>query len=213
MRGSYYRVCNFGIPPPQEVIERCKAGYKHYKSYLGLMAFLAGLDKFPNLLTNWEQYVSPLAQRMVPLTPTSMMHVVGVIEMVVGLMILTKATPLCAYVVSAWLVCISLALLTTGRGAGKRSAGATRGNRVSFHRRGRKGCKETSAADFADDRRSGKSEPQKSNQQSALSQNKRRCSSQRFFKFSPLTPLPPCFRGFAFSLCFSPRLRASVVRF
>jgi uncharacterized membrane protein YphA (DoxX/SURF4 family) len=79
------------------------------KYALGLMAFLAGLDKFLNLLTNWEQYVSPLAQRMLPLTPTSLMHIVGVIEMVVGLMILTRATRLGAYV-----ACIALALVTTG---------------------------------------------------------------------------------------------------
>jgi uncharacterized membrane protein YphA (DoxX/SURF4 family) len=85
------------------------------KIALGLMAFLAGLDKFLNLLTNWEQYVSPLAQKMVPLSPTALMHVVGVIEMVVGLAILTKATRLGAYVAAAWLVCIALALLTTGQ--------------------------------------------------------------------------------------------------
>jgi len=72
------------------------------------------VDKFFNLLTNWEQYVSPLAQKMLPLSPTSLMHVVGVVEMVVGLAILTKATRLGAYVASAWLVCIALALLTTG---------------------------------------------------------------------------------------------------
>ena len=84
------------------------------KFALGLMAFLAGLDKFLNLLTNWEQYVSPLAQRMLPLSPSALMHVVGVIEMVVGLAILTKATRLGAYVASAWLVCIAVALLTTG---------------------------------------------------------------------------------------------------
>jgi len=84
------------------------------KYALGLMAFLAGLDKFLNLLTNWEQYVSPLAQRMLPLSPTALMHLVGVIEMVVGLAILTRATRLGAYVAAAWLVCISLALLTTG---------------------------------------------------------------------------------------------------
>ena len=84
------------------------------KIALGLMAFLAGLDKFLNLLTNWEQYVSPLAQRMVPLSPTALMHVVGVIEMIVGLAILTRATRLGAYVASAWLVCIAVALLTTG---------------------------------------------------------------------------------------------------
>lgn len=84
------------------------------KIALGLMAFLAGLDKFLNLLTNWEQYVSPLAQRMLPLSLASLMHIVGVIEMVVGLAILTKATRLGAYVTSAWLVCIALALVTTG---------------------------------------------------------------------------------------------------
>jgi len=84
------------------------------KIALGLMAFLAGLDKFFNLLTNWEQYVSPLSQRMLPLSPTSLMHVVGVIEIVVGLAILTKATRLGAYVASAWLVCIALELVTTG---------------------------------------------------------------------------------------------------
>jgi hypothetical protein len=43
------------------------------------------------------------------------MHIVGVIEMIVGLAILTKATRLGAYVASAWLVCIAVALLTTGQ--------------------------------------------------------------------------------------------------
>lgn len=84
------------------------------KTALGLMAFLAGLDKFFNLLTNWEQYVSPLAQKVLPISPAALMHVVGVIEIVVGLAILTKATRLGAYVASAWLVCIALALVTTG---------------------------------------------------------------------------------------------------
>jgi uncharacterized membrane protein YphA (DoxX/SURF4 family) len=84
------------------------------KIALGLMAFLAGLDKFFNLLTNWEQYVSSLSQRILPLSPTTLMHVVGVIEIVVGLAILTKATRLGAYVASAWLVCIALELVTTG---------------------------------------------------------------------------------------------------
>ena len=33
---------------------------------IGLTATLAGLDKFFNLLTNWSQYVSPLAVQMLP---------------------------------------------------------------------------------------------------------------------------------------------------
>jgi uncharacterized membrane protein YphA (DoxX/SURF4 family) len=82
---------------------------------LGLMAFLAGLDKFLNLLTNWEQYVSPLVQRVLPFSAATFMHIVGVIEIIVGLAILTKATRLGAYVASAWLVCIAVALVTTGQ--------------------------------------------------------------------------------------------------
>ncbi|MBZ5531697.1 MAG: DoxX family membrane protein [Acidobacteriia bacterium] len=82
---------------------------------LGLMAFLAGLDKFLNLLTNWEQYVSPLVQRVLPFSATTFMHIVGVIEIIVGLAILTKATRLGAYVAAAWLVCIAVALVTTGQ--------------------------------------------------------------------------------------------------
>jgi uncharacterized membrane protein YphA (DoxX/SURF4 family) len=85
------------------------------KIALGLMAFLAGLDKFFNLLTNWEQYVSPLAQRVLPLSPSTLMHVVGVIEIVVGLAILTKVTRLGAYVAAIWLLCIAVELVTTGR--------------------------------------------------------------------------------------------------
>ena len=113
--------CNFPPVSPlytHEVIramrDRLQTIQTISKIALGLMAFLAGLDKFFNLLTNWEQYVSPLSQRMLPLSPTSLMHVVGVIEMVVGLMILTKATRLGAYVAAAWLVCIALELVTTG---------------------------------------------------------------------------------------------------
>jgi uncharacterized membrane protein YphA (DoxX/SURF4 family) len=81
---------------------------------LGLMAFLAGLDKFLNLLTNWEQYVSPLVLRVLPFSATTFMHLVGGIEIIVGLAILTKATRLGAYVAAAWLLCIAVALVTTG---------------------------------------------------------------------------------------------------
>lgn len=81
---------------------------------LGLMAFLAGLDKYLNLLTNWEQYVSPLVQKVLPFSAGTFMHIVGLIEIVVGLAILTKATRLGAYVAAVWLVCVALALLTTG---------------------------------------------------------------------------------------------------
>ena len=82
---------------------------------LGAAAFLAGLDKFFNLLTNWEMYLSPLASKMLPVSDVTFMHIVGIIEMVVGLAILTRWTRIGSYVAMVWLVAIALNLLTTGR--------------------------------------------------------------------------------------------------
>jgi uncharacterized membrane protein YphA (DoxX/SURF4 family) len=81
---------------------------------LGLGPFLAGLDKYFNLLTNWTGYISPLALKLSPVSGQTFMHIVGVIEMIVGLAILTKWTRLGAYVASAWLVAIAINLVSTG---------------------------------------------------------------------------------------------------
>ena len=81
---------------------------------LGVGPFLAGLDKFFNLLTNWEMYLSPLVQKFLPFSATSFMHIVGVIEMIVGLAILTRWTRLGSYVAAIWLVAIAINLVTTG---------------------------------------------------------------------------------------------------
>ena len=81
---------------------------------LGLGPFLAGLDKFFNILANWEMYLSPLALKVVPVSAATFMHVVGVVEMIVGLAILTRWTRLGAYVAMLWLVAIAINLVTTG---------------------------------------------------------------------------------------------------
>lgn len=81
---------------------------------LGAAAFLAGLDKYFNLLTNWTMYVSPLALKVLPFSGQTFMHIVGVIEMVVGLAILTKWTRLGAYVAALWLLAIAINLVSMG---------------------------------------------------------------------------------------------------
>jgi uncharacterized membrane protein YphA (DoxX/SURF4 family) len=80
----------------------------------GLTAFLAGLDKFFNLLTNWEQYASPLVLKMLPLSAGTLMRVAGVIEIIAGIAVLAGLTRLGGYVVAAWLTLIALTLVTTG---------------------------------------------------------------------------------------------------
>jgi uncharacterized membrane protein YphA (DoxX/SURF4 family) len=82
---------------------------------LGGVAFLAGLDKFFNLLADWPGYLSPLVAQAVPISASSFMHAVGIVEMVVGLIILAGYTRLGGYVVAAWLVAIAINLVTTGK--------------------------------------------------------------------------------------------------
>ena len=81
---------------------------------LGLGALLAGLDKFFNILADWTMYLSPLAEKVLPMSASTFMKVVGVVEMAVGLLLLTGFVRLGAYVVMAWLLGIALNLLSTG---------------------------------------------------------------------------------------------------
>ena len=81
---------------------------------LGVAPFLAGLDKFFNLLTDWKVYLNPLALKLIPVDPVTFLHAVGIIEMIVGLAILTRWTRLGAYVAAAWLAGIALNLVTMG---------------------------------------------------------------------------------------------------
>jgi len=81
---------------------------------LGVGPFLAGLEKYFNLLTDWTMYTSPLVLKLLPFSGRTFMHIVGVIEMMVGLAILTKWTRLGSYVASAWLVAIAINLVSTG---------------------------------------------------------------------------------------------------
>lgn len=94
--------------------QRLKSSWWALRIALGAAPFLAGLDKFFNLLTNWTMYLNPLALRVVPVGPQSFMRAVGVVEMIVGIAILTRWTRFGAYVASAWLVGIALNLITMG---------------------------------------------------------------------------------------------------
>jgi uncharacterized membrane protein YphA (DoxX/SURF4 family) len=81
---------------------------------VGLMATLAGLDKFFNILADWSSYISPIAAQIVPLSPDVLMMIVGVVEMAVGVCILTALPALGAYVASAWLMLVAGNLLLGG---------------------------------------------------------------------------------------------------
>ncbi len=94
--------------------ERLKSVWWALRIGLGSAAFLAGLDKFFNLLANWESYLSPIVTTIVPVSASVLMRVFGVVEMAVGVAILSGLTRLGAWVAAAWLVAIAVNLLTTG---------------------------------------------------------------------------------------------------
>ncbi len=58
--------------------------------------------------------MSPLALKILPFSGQTFMHIVGVIEMIVGLAILSKWTRVGAFVASAWLLAIAINLVSTG---------------------------------------------------------------------------------------------------
>jgi len=80
----------------------------------GLVPLLAGLDKFFNLLTDWPKYLSPWVEGLLPVSAQTFMYAVGVIEIVVGLMVLTRWTRLGAWIATAWLALIAVNLVTLG---------------------------------------------------------------------------------------------------
>lgn len=80
------------------------------KYTFGLVPIVAGLDKFTNVLTDWSQYISEGFAGILPFEPTTFMMIVGIIEIIAGILVLTK-TKIGAYVVSAWLVAIALTLI------------------------------------------------------------------------------------------------------
>jgi hypothetical protein len=75
---------------------------------------LAGLDKYVNILADWEGYVSPTAAAMLPMSVQGFMHIVGIVEIVVGVAVLSGFTRLGGLVVVAWLSAISVNLLLAG---------------------------------------------------------------------------------------------------
>ncbi len=85
------------------------------RAALGAAAFLAGLDKYFNLLADWPGYLSPLATSLLPFSAPAFMHLIGIVEMAVGVVILAGYARLGGYVAAAWLVGIALNLVATGR--------------------------------------------------------------------------------------------------
>lgn len=69
-----------------------------------------GLDKFAHVLVNWDRYLAPRLSDHLPGTPHQIMYVVGVIEIMAGLVVAVRPR-FGGYLVAAWLTGIIIDLL------------------------------------------------------------------------------------------------------
>ena len=82
----------------------------------GIVVLLAGIDKIlgTNLIVEWSMYISPFVANLLPVSTGAFLVTIGLVEVVVALMLLTKYQKLGAYLSVAWLLLISVNLLILG---------------------------------------------------------------------------------------------------
>ena len=78
----------------------------------GVVPIVAGADKFTNLLTDWDRYLSPEVERRLPVDGRTFMKLVGLVEIAVGLMVLRRPR-LGGALMSGWLALITGNLIST----------------------------------------------------------------------------------------------------
>ncbi|WP_108667277.1 hypothetical protein [Euzebya rosea] len=74
---------------------------------------LFGLDKFTNVLVDWETYVAPVFTDTLGISGGALMSVVGVVEVVAGILVFARPR-IGGWVVAGWLGGIILDLLVLG---------------------------------------------------------------------------------------------------
>ena len=80
----------------------------------GLVPIVAGADKFMHILTDWDKYLAPAIANILPVTPHAFMSVIGIIEIVAGVLVLIRPR-IGSLIVGIWLVGIAINLLLTGQ--------------------------------------------------------------------------------------------------
>lgn len=78
-----------------------------------IVPIVAGLDKFMHLLTNWDKYLAPVIVDFLPFQPHIFMLIVGIIEIIAGIIVFIKPKT-GALIVTLWLVAIAINLILTG---------------------------------------------------------------------------------------------------
>ena len=98
-------------------VDRTRLNDPSYQAFLLLRTvftvapILFGLDKFFNVMTDWPKYLAPWIDGILPGSAATAMYIVGVVEIVAGILV-AVAPRIGAYVVALWLAGIIVNLLT-----------------------------------------------------------------------------------------------------
>lgn len=94
------------------------ASKKLYQSWLilrityGTLFILVGADKFFNLLTNWQQFIGATTSHFLPIDPSLLLKLVGVIQISAGLLLFTQWIKYGIYLILALLLVIFINLFS-----------------------------------------------------------------------------------------------------
>ncbi len=103
------------MPRPEYVVAEQSTDYAHQaytilKFGFTIAPIIAGLDKFFNLLVDWTQYLTRLVPAWTGIDPATFMMVVGVVEIIAGVVVAVKPM-FGGLLVAAWLWGIIINLL------------------------------------------------------------------------------------------------------
>jgi hypothetical protein len=101
--------------PPEAAATRTGAdeAYLLLRTVFTIAPIAFGLDKFVQLLSDWDFYLAPWINDLVPGSAHDAMIMVGVVEVLAGVLVALRPR-IGAYVVALWLAGIIIDLVTLG---------------------------------------------------------------------------------------------------
>lgn len=100
-----------GSKPARNVLDPSYQAYFLLRTVFTVAPIVFGLDKFTNVLVDWDGYLAPWINDLVPGTGAQAMYAVGVVEIVAGLVV-AIVPRFGGWLVAAWLGGIIVNLLT-----------------------------------------------------------------------------------------------------
>ena len=94
-------------------VEPDRQAFVMLRTVFTVAPILFGLDKFTNILADWTVYLAPVATSVVPLSAQTIMYVVGVVEIIAGILVAVRPR-IGSLIVAVWLLGIIVNLLILG---------------------------------------------------------------------------------------------------